>query len=588
MKTPHAKLLLCGAGALLLWACMPPKNTPTRTPESRPGQKHVASSGAHAASPQPFPAAQNLCAFSHGDFKSKMTKISLPTSPPTPIGPYYDTKSGLVYVFPPNGPAFSSASNCNFFEWAAQMFLWTTSTVSDVAAVPSSLSPPSTGTPYVFNSEFFYRYSDGVLYPQNADGSQGSGPPGFKLRSTKALHPAARPDGVAQAGGNGVLLSQSASSASEASSLVYYGVHASRVMGYVAATNLAATKSSAKYSEFPTDATSVCKAIKYGMKNGYARNQGVPKLLFGIFCPQSPPGSAQAATAGSSAITIPDLEPAVDYLALTVELKTSWVSAASLQDKGQYILQMANVPTYTPEKKADGSVYWKETGEASKELALVGMHVVGTVKGHPEMIWGTIEHLNNAPDAVYHYLDQDGSSKTHSPSYGAHGQDSPWVFSDGTDASINTETASLCEDLDGGICPQPGEAIGPTNVVRKNPWGVDSSAEGSETISTQLLSLNANVFGALKSFNSTNGITGDPRENYFVSGANWGTGGAVPTSPTGGVSGSVLLANSTMETFEQDKGCFGCHYAGPETGVPTNMTTSHIFGGIKAVVKASQ
>jgi len=31
------------------------------------------------------------------------------------------------------------------------------------------------------------------------------------------------------------------------------------------------------------------------------------------------------------------------------------------------------------------------------------MHVVGTVKGHPEMVWATFEHVNNAPNEAYPY-----------------------------------------------------------------------------------------------------------------------------------------------------------------------------------------
>ena len=74
------------------------------------------------------------------------------------------------------------------------------------------------------------------------------------------------------------------------------------------------------------------------------------------------------------------------------------------------------------------------------------------------------------------------------------------------------------------------------------------------------------------------GLTGDVRSNYFQVGAVWTKDGSIPSSPTDSeLIGSLLLANSTMETYHQlgssssDQGCFGCHSASTSTG------TSHVF-----------
>jgi hypothetical protein len=40
-------------------------------------------------------------------------------------------------------------------------------------------------------------------------------------------------------------------------------------------------------------------------------------------------------------------------------------------------------------------------GQKTVNLAMVGMHVVGSTKGHPEMIWATFEHIGNAPNDDY-------------------------------------------------------------------------------------------------------------------------------------------------------------------------------------------
>ena len=36
------------------------------------------------------------------------------------------------------------------------------------------------------------------------------------------------------------------------------------------------------------------------------------------------------------------------------------------------------------------------------KLVMVGIHV-GSTKGHGEMVWGSFEHADNAPDATYKY-----------------------------------------------------------------------------------------------------------------------------------------------------------------------------------------
>ena len=41
-------------------------------------------------------------------------------------------------------------------------------------------------------------------------------------------------------------------------------------------------------------------------------------------------------------------------------------------------------------------------------LALVGIHIVGTVQNHPEFVWSTFEHILNAPDAPYYYTNRKG------------------------------------------------------------------------------------------------------------------------------------------------------------------------------------
>ncbi|MDT7543037.1 MAG: hypothetical protein QOE33_2941 [Acidobacteriota bacterium] len=65
-----------------------------------------------------------------------------------------------------------------------------------------------------------------------------------------------------------------------------------------------------------------------------------------------------------------------------------------------YVTMTATIPTYN---KANPNL-WTPTGQKTVQLALVGMHVVGSTVGHPEMIWATFEHFGNTPNAAYSYI----------------------------------------------------------------------------------------------------------------------------------------------------------------------------------------
>lgn len=71
----------------------------------------------------------------------------------------------------------------------------------------------------------------------------------------------------------------------------------------------------------------------------------------------------------------------------STEIKTSWVLASSLEPgslKDYYVTQGK----------------FKRTGKMV-DIALVGMHIVGAVENHPELIWATFEHSDLAPYAKW-------------------------------------------------------------------------------------------------------------------------------------------------------------------------------------------
>jgi hypothetical protein len=75
-----------------------------------------------------------------------------------------------------------------------------------------------------------------------------------------------------------------------------------------------------------------------------------------------------------------------------------------------------------------------QSGTKQTKLALVGMHVVGSTLGHPEMLWATFEHVNNTPKPQYTFT-------TTSSAVGTQPADGPggWSFSStgGTNPNAN-------------------------------------------------------------------------------------------------------------------------------------------------------
>lgn len=88
----------------------------------------------------------------------------------------------------------------------------------------------------------------------------------------------------------------------------------------------------------------------------------------------------------------------------SLELKVSWISTEAIpQDKlSDYFVTKAAV------KNSKGQY-------VAKSMALLGMHVVGVVKNHPEFIWATFEHKEMAP--VYDWKNNQVTSKDESLFY---------------------------------------------------------------------------------------------------------------------------------------------------------------------------
>jgi hypothetical protein len=242
--------------------------------------------------------------------------------------------------------------------------------------------------------------------------------------------------------------------------------------------------------------------------------------------------------------------PILDSIALAIEIKCSWVEAAGLPDADKFIKMKAVVPTYDKTNNTD----WVPNGTQTIELAMVGMHVVGSTKGHPELLWGTFEHVSNDPAAAYDYRNTSGTN-TNVPQ----NTTGDWVFcSDGATGPFNVSHMFMNGDH---IKALTGHTISPTDIRRDMPWGLNGTTAvgNAEVISTN------NIVRSLLD-------PADVRKNYIQTGTTWTIGGAAPSG--GNEVGTKILANTTMETFTQGNNCFSCHR--------TNTTVvSHIFNDTK-------
>src|SRR5262245_21029190 len=242
-----------------------------------------------------------------------------------------------------------------------------------------------------------------------------------------------------------------------------------------------------------------------------------------------------------------------------LEFKYSWRVLADGEDSAKFFVLPAEIQLLV---EVDGKVVIDPTRTERVNVALVGVHVVGIVKDHPEFIWATFEHVDNAPD-----LPAGMAANSPNPV-----SDKNWTFyAANTPANQsnrpNADAVRLADHARQTLTPR-------TNVVRQFAWG-SQAADASNA--ANIVALNASVrSGALAS--------APVWRNYMLIGGTW----LAPNSlqPDQSLSSravaSTKLSNATMETFSQVLNCFGCHHTRGVTkdGVtlaPKNLNLSHVL-----------
>jgi hypothetical protein len=216
---------------------------------------------------------------------------------------------------------------------------------------------------------------------------------------------------------------------------------------------------------------------------------------------------------------------------LTVVVKSAWIETDGL-DASKYITIKATVPKFNTSNPKQ----WTRDDVRQTTLALVGMHVAAGLRGDASMIWATFEHIANNPVSGFAYLGQNG--ETLSAAAIDANPEGGWNFSN-SGCAAGTNKARIFNR--GGVIKTDDDGpIGPINTCRINAWGAPEPPLSPLENNTRIIDVNRHSFGQLP--------PDDVRSNYLLVGANWNLG-----------QGSRTLANTTLETFTQEKGCLDCH-----------------------------
>jgi ligand-binding SRPBCC domain-containing protein len=244
-------------------------------------------------------------------------------------------------------------------------------------------------------------------------------------------------------------------------------------------------------------------------------------------------------------------DPNASFPVGSMTLKAAWKVVAPGENVSTFYTRQAKIALLTVK---NGKIVLSNKTKTVR-VALVGFHVAGAVKGHPEMIWATFEHKDNAPDLPKAVNDMGPNEVV---------SDKNWTFykagTEFKDCNINSAGAGALK-LDA-----KNQTLSPvTQVCRIIPFG-----GGNAMNVDNIKSLNNSVHSQLK------GVW----NNYFELGAIWfnvadalqpnctfqpGALECKPASDTAPsiLTGSTQLSNTTVETFTQSQSaqdnCFACH-----------------------------
>ncbi len=244
----------------------------------------------------------------------------------------------------------------------------------------------------------------------------------------------------------------------------------------------------------------------------------------------------------------------------TIEIKTSWRKLDPKDPNlSRYYVINATINT--------------GTSQLPVTLGLVGFHLVINTEKHPEFVWATFEHVDNAPDctkpqqtpsAGWSFTSQACASCLMNQTSEQCAQSMPQCsFNQGVPSkSLTGQPNEVCRVYQDGT--DPGSMTGGNNndVNRANIDMLNDQLVGPSGLLTQLPASSPMAVW----------------KNYFLSGSLW-TNGGVGSQTADAQRGSLELANTTMETFFQQQGnnCFTCHTYDPANPLKVSHIVKHLL-----------
>jgi hypothetical protein len=254
----------------------------------------------------------------------------------------------------------------------------------------------------------------------------------------------------------------------------------------------------------------------------------------------------------------------------SLELKSSWKIVQKGEDTTKFFTTQAVIPLL--KLAADGKTIEVDTKTTQPQtVALLGLHVVGVVDGHPEFIWATFEHDDNAPNLPDKVNPTDAVPVD--PDHGFTLYPKGALASDSN--QNNRKTLAFADVARQLLQPK-------TSVFRQFKFGGEDQPQ-------PIIELNATVHVLLpkrlavwKNYSFRGAVWINNPATDFKPDMNFGTiNDGITDDSKKILGGEAKLSNTTMETFSQaTQNCFHCHTseALPDGSLgPKLFNVSHIL-----------
>jgi hypothetical protein len=280
-----------------------------------------------------------------------------------------------------------------------------------------------------------------------------------------------------------------------------------------------------------------------------------------------------------------------------VELKSAWQIVDDANPPKTYIIAKATVPAL---KIQDHKLVADRSKSRNVTVALLALHVVFVLDGHPEFVWSTFEHVDPksgipdlAPPGAANPTGSPGSNAVNPNSFSLYKANTPY---DNANTAIVTDQATDPPFDEATQTFKTSAGVVQTSIYRMFPGSKSNTPE----VDDEVKALNDSM---TKLFASSS--PNDKRGNYRLVGGIWlknplGPQGTfkvnVPFNDPDGTTtddhNSVLqgedrLSSMAMESFTQDQfpHCFMCHntqavtddVTGDQIIAPKLLNVSHVL-----------